>query len=75
MNEAVAMDMNDKKKYEAEGNKIAACIKTGDIDALQKLLPTAEDLVKATENCDDHNHDIMDQIALIGDHEMLKKNP
>lgn len=70
---AATMDISEKKKYEEEGRQIASCIETGDIDTLRQILPTAEDLVKATENCIDHNHDIMNQIASTGNHEMFDK--
>ncbi|MBP5399733.1 MAG: hypothetical protein J6Y53_04890 [Alphaproteobacteria bacterium] len=62
-----------EKEYKKQGDQISDAIKNSDIKTLQQLLPTAEDLVKATEYCDDRDHDIMDQIALTGNHEMLKK--
>ena len=63
----------EQQAYKKQGDQISDAIKNSDIKALQQLLPTAEDLVNATEYCYDRNHDIMDQIALTGNHEMLKK--
>ncbi len=65
--------MGKEKEYEEEGHKIRNFVEKGDIEALHQILPTAADLVKATEYCHDRNHDIMEQITLSGNHEMLRR--